>query len=308
MFKRELIAELKAAGYRPRAWAVYVRRHFDAALGLIAERPGPVRSVVAHGIALFVLFFFAALALGLTHGLDLGRRFFLAGALWVGLLCGWVLAHLGLLTDLAGRPLFQLGWPNALSLLRGATVPALLVLAGAGEHLLAVIVLAIGAATDVLDGYIARRYGPLSRLGVIMDAIIDITWYTAAFLAFTRAGLLPRWILALVMTRYGLLLTGAAVLYLRHTRLTIRPTRFGKATGALISIGLFLLLVNRILFDGTMIPGPAHAVAEGLLESALGILAGATVLHVLLLGALALRAGESDRRRAAAGRAQGSGR
>jgi phosphatidylglycerophosphate synthase len=308
MFKRELIAELKAAGYRPRAWVIYVRRHFEAAIRLIAERPGPVRSVVAHGIALFILFFVAALGLGLTHGLDLGRRFFLAGALWVGVLCGWVLFHLGLLTDLAGRPLFRLGWPNALTLLRGATVPALLVLAGAGADLLAVLVLAIGAATDVLDGFVARRIGPLSRLGVIFDAIVDITWYTAAFFAFTRAGLLPPWILALVMIRYGLLLTGAAVLYLRHTRLAIRPTRFGKATGALISIGLFLLLANRILFDGAVISDPVHAVAGGLLESALAILAAATVAHVFLLGALALRAAEADRARVPAGRAQGSGR
>ena len=308
MFKRELIAELKAAGYRPRAWAVYVRRHFDAALGLIAERPGPVRSIVAHGIALFILFFVASLALGLTHGLDLGRRFFLAGALWTGVLCGWVLAHLGLLTDLAGRPLFRLGWPNALSLLRGATVPAMLVLADAGAHGLAVVVLAIGAATDVLDGYVARRIGPLSRLGVIMDAVVDITWYTAAFVAFTRAGLLPRWILGLVMTRYALLLSGAAVLYLRHTRLEIRPTRFGKATGALISIGLFLLLANRVLYDSRVISDPIHDVTGGLLESALGILAAATVLHVFLLGAIARRAGEADRARVTAGRAHGGGR
>jgi cardiolipin synthase len=291
MFKREYIAELKAAGYRPRAWVTYVRRHADLALHTVIARPGPARSVVAHGAALCAILFALSFVLALNEGLELGRRLFLWGSLWVGVLCAWVLAHLGLLTDLAGRPLARFGWPNALTLLRGATVPPLLVLAAAGSLKLLAIVLVVGALSDVLDGIVARRIGPLSRLGVIMDAMVDIAWNTGAFWAFVSAGLLPPWILALVGLRYGLLLAGATVLYLRRTTLVIRPTRFGKATGALISIGLGLVLANRLLADGGWFTARTTAAVAGMLAAALALLACATVAHVLFLGAVARRAG-----------------
>jgi cardiolipin synthase len=291
MFQRELIAELKAAGYRPRAWITYVRSHADRALHTVIARPGPARSVVAHGVALFAVLFALSLGLALTEGLPLGRRLFFWSSLWVGALSWWVLLHLGLLVDLQGRPLFRLGWPNALTLLRGATVPPLIVLADAGALGLLAVILAVGALSDVFDGFIARRIGPLSRLGVIMDAVVDIAWNLGAFSAFVIAGLLPSWILALVGLRYGLLLAGATVFYLRRTTLTIRPTRFGKTTGALISIGLGLLLLNRLLADGGFLPAASSTAVAGMFAAALALLAAATVLHVLFLGAVAARAG-----------------
>ena len=289
MFKRELIVELKAAGYRPRAWVTYVRGHVNLALHTLMARPEPARSVVAHGAALCALLFAGSLVLALTDGLELGRRLFLSSALWIGALTAWVLMHLGLLTDLAGRPLQRFGWPNALTLLRGATVPPLIVLAEAGALDLLAIVLAVGALSDVADGFVARRIGPLSRLGVIMDAMVDISWNLGAFIAFVRAGLLPGWILGFIGLRYGLLLAGAAALYLRRTALTIRPTRFGKATGAVISIGLGVLLANRLLLNGGHIAPTASTTLAGMVAAALTLVAAATVLHVLYLGAVAQR-------------------
>jgi len=295
MFKRELIVELKAAGYRPRAWIAYVRGHVDLALHTLMARPEPARSVVAHGAALGAMLFALSLGLALGDGLELGRRLFLWSALWVGGLTAWVLVHLGLLTDLSGRPLARFGWPNALTLLRGATVPPLIVLADARALGLLAIVLGVGAISDVADGFIARRIGPLSRLGVIMDAMVDIAWNLGAFIAFVRAGLLPGWILGFIGLRYGLLLAGAAWLYLRRTALTIHPTRFGKATGAVISIGLGVLLGNRLLLDGGRIaPAPSTAVA-GMVAAALTLVTAATVLHVLYLGAVAQSGGKRPR-------------
>ncbi len=189
----------------------------------------------------------------------------------------------------AVRPLGRLGWPNALTLLRGATVPPLIVLADAGALGLLAIVLAIGAFSDVLDGFVARRIGPLSRLGVIMDAVVDIAWNVGAFCAFVIAGLLPPWILALIGLRYGLLLAGATLLYLRHTTLVIRPTRFGRATGTLISIGLGLLLANRLFAAGGGFTARTTAAVAGMLAAALALIACATVVHVLFLGAVARR-------------------
>src|SRR4030095_13733138 len=168
MFKRELIVELKAAGYRPRAWVAYVRGHVDLALHTLMARPESARSVVAHGAILGAVLFALSLALALTNGLELGRRLFLWSTLWVGGLTAWVLVHLGLLTDLAGRPLPRFGWPDALTPLRGATVPPLIVLADARALGLLAVVLAVGAMSDVADGFVAGRNRTLNPPGVIM--------------------------------------------------------------------------------------------------------------------------------------------
>ena len=295
MFKRELIVELKAAGYRPRAWIPYVRGHVDYALHTLIARPEPARAVIGHGAALVGLLFALSLAFALTDSLELGQRLFLWSALWVGALTAWVLLHLGLLTDLAGRPLQRFGWPNALTLLRGATVPPLIVFATADRLQPLAVVLAVGAVSDVADGFVARRIGPLSRLGVLMDAMVDIAWNLGAFIAFVIAGLLPGWILGFVGLRYGLLLAGGTLLYLRRTALTIRPTRFGKATGAVISVGLGVLLANRLLFEGGQIALAPSTAIGGMLAAALTLVAAATVLHVLYLGAVAQRIGRRPR-------------
>ena len=112
-----------------------------------------------------------------------------------------------------------------------------------------------------------------------------------SFWAFVSAGLLPSWILALIGLRYGLLLAGATVLYLRRTTLVIRPTRFGKATGALISIGLGFLLANRLLAEDGWFTARTTAAVAGMLAAALALIACATVVHVVFLGAVARRAG-----------------
>ena len=121
MFKRELIVELKAAGYRPRAWVPYVRGHVNLALHTLMARPEPARSVVAHGAALCALLFAGSLVLALTDGLELGRRLFLSSALWIGALTAWVLMHLGLLTDLAGGGLVGRGGASNRLARRGST-------------------------------------------------------------------------------------------------------------------------------------------------------------------------------------------
>jgi cardiolipin synthase len=67
--------------------------------------------------------------------------------------------------------------PNALSVSRLALVPVLLALAFSGLRTTFVVVLAISFATDVLDGFIARRLGQTSPLGARLDSLGDFAVY-----------------------------------------------------------------------------------------------------------------------------------
>lgn len=297
MFKRELIEELKSRGYSPRAWPGYVHGHLRLVREVIEARPAPVRSVIAHAATQFGLLLVFALALALLGEPGLGRHVFVAGALALVFFAAWSLLHLGLLVDLGGRPLLRFGIPNALTLFRGMAGPPLVVVAAGHELALAGVIYATAALSDVADGFVARRRGPVSQLGVVMDALVDIVWNSSTVLALTLAGILPKWILLAVAVRYGLLLAGSAVLYLVNAAMHIRPTRFGKLTGFFTS-GVILLVIGNRLFAGAGILGGARALeVESLLEVVLGFIIAATIVHAFVLGGLNLRAPGGRRER-----------
>jgi len=185
--------------------------------------------------------------------------------------------HLGLLTDLGGRPLLGFGVPNALTLFRGMAGPPLVVVALAHELALAGVIYAVASLSDVVDGFVARRRGPVSRLGVVMDALVDIVWNSSAVLALVLAGILPAWILLAVGVRYGLLLAGSAVLYLVHAGMHIRPTRFGKLTGFFTSMVILLIVGNRLAAGAGGLGAAPSREVESLLEIALGFIIAATI-------------------------------
>jgi phosphatidylglycerophosphate synthase len=288
MFKRELIQELKARRYRLPAWVDYVSQHLRLAHRVMEERPGPVRSVIGTGLVLLVLVFAFSVAVSLLRPGDLGQRILGPSLVWLGLLSLWTLLHLGLLVDLNGRPVPRLGLPNALTLFRGVTIPVLVPLAVSGEIVLLFGVYLASAISDVADGGVARRLGPVTRLGMVMDPVVDIVWNAAAIFALERAGLLPGVCLALILTRYSLLVIGSAVLYLRNTTLRFRSTRFGKASGAVMSTAILLVLLNKIAM-----PASAAPAVQELLALGMEILLWGTIAHVIALGVLNFRKAEA---------------
>ena len=65
-------------------------------------------------------------------------------------------------------------WPNALTGLRALGIPLFIYLAlGPQADGWAIVVLAIGGATDYFDGKLARALGQESKLGEILDPTID---------------------------------------------------------------------------------------------------------------------------------------
>ena len=63
--------------------------------------------------------------------------------------------------------------PNVLSMLRLLLVPVFLVLVVAGEYVAALAVLVAASLTDLLDGYLARRFDQVTRLGQLLDPAAD---------------------------------------------------------------------------------------------------------------------------------------
>ncbi len=123
---------------------------------------------------------------------------------------------------------------NGLTALRSLLAPVFLLLYVGGDRLRALAAFAAAAATDVLDGLVARALRQHTRLGAFLDPIADKLLAACALVALAATGRLPWWLPALVVSRDLAQLAGAALLRTTHRDVPVAPTRIGKyATFAL---------------------------------------------------------------------------
>lgn len=80
--------------------------------------------------------------------------------------------------------------PNVLSFIRLAMVPVFLVLILRGQDGLALLVLVISSLTDYLDGFIARTFRQISRLGQLLDPAADRLFIFAALIGLAVRGVI----------------------------------------------------------------------------------------------------------------------
>jgi len=102
--------------------------------------------------------------------------------------------------------------PNLLSMLRLVLVPVFLVLLIRGEDSWALLVLVVASVSDYLDGFLARRYDQVTRLGQLLDPAADRLYIFAALLGLASRDLVPWWIVLVVVGRDVFLLGVGVVL------------------------------------------------------------------------------------------------
>jgi CDP-diacylglycerol--glycerol-3-phosphate 3-phosphatidyltransferase len=105
---------------------------------------------------------------------------------------------------LSGQPLHPWTLPNAIGFARLAGIPVFLVVALSstdGQSALAAILFAVIGWADYLDGFTARLTGQYSRLGALLDPIVDRLLVVSGMVVCWHFELLPRWAIAVVIAR-----------------------------------------------------------------------------------------------------------
>jgi CDP-diacylglycerol--glycerol-3-phosphate 3-phosphatidyltransferase len=157
--------------------------------------------------------------------------------------------------------------PNALTVLRIFLVPLLVVVLLTrfeGHVYLGSAIFGLAVLTDYLDGYFARRRNEVTRLGILLDPLADKLLTAAAFLSLVEMGLVPAWVVMIILAR-ELAVTG-----LRNVAagrgILIRASGLGKGKMVAQVSAILLLLLSR--------PAPALRL-PGLV--ALGVVVGVTL-------------------------------
>jgi phosphatidylglycerophosphate synthase len=124
----------------------------------------------------------------------------------------------------AGAPLHPWTVPNAIGFIRALLIPLFLILAfesDDGTDPLPAIIFAVAAWGDYADGIAARVTGQYSRLGAILDPIVDRTLVISGVVVCWHFELLPRWALALLVAREVFMLVVGPPLVRRGVELKI---------------------------------------------------------------------------------------
>lgn len=160
--------------------------------------------------------------------------------------------------------------PNVITAARLVlVVPVVVGLIASRQHpVAATVLLVLFGSTDWVDGFVARRFNQVSRLGEIIDPLADRAGEMSIFATLLAVGLLPWWVLpVIVLVDLGLFVVVA-------TRLrALRPvtvTWVGKVRTAALMVALPLLTLSQV--DAAT--GPA------VMAAATTLLAIGCLLHV----------------------------
>jgi CDP-diacylglycerol--glycerol-3-phosphate 3-phosphatidyltransferase len=136
--------------------------------------------------------------------------------------------------------------PNALTVLRIFLVPLLVVVLLTrfeGHVYFGAAIFGLAVVTDYLDGFLARRRNEVTRLGILLDPLADKLLTAAAFLSLVEMGLVPAWVVMIVLAR-ELAVTGLRNVAVGRG-IDIRASGLGKAKMVVQVTAILVLLLSR---------------------------------------------------------------
>lgn len=134
--------------------------------------------------------------------------------------------------------------PNILTIIRFLLIPIIFYFALQDNYVVAVIFLILSGITDVLDGYIARKYSLITDFGTLFDPLTDKLTQISTLLVLVIQGIIPLWILAVVLTKELLMICGATFLFKKDT-IAIPSKWYGKAATVLFYVAIFFSMIKK---------------------------------------------------------------
>ena len=144
--------------------------------------------------------------------------------------------------------------PNLLTLARIAAVPVLILFLYEGRYGAALAVFVLAGITDGLDGWIAKRFKCVTRLGSILDPLADKILIVSTYVMLVLAGDLPFWLILLIGFRDLGIIAGVLVLNTLNGHVQMQPSLLSKVNTFLQISLVILVMVERI---GLIVLGPA---------------------------------------------------
>ena len=136
--------------------------------------------------------------------------------------------------------------PNAICVARIILTVPIVIFLVRGNFQTALILIVIAGLSDGLDGFLAKNFGWQTRIGGLLDPMADKLMFVSVFAALTWTGLVPIWLLAVVIGRDVVIVAGAFAYEFLIGPVEPRPTRVGKLNTATALVYLFFVMTYQI--------------------------------------------------------------
>lgn len=138
--------------------------------------------------------------------------------------------------------------PNILTSFRFLLIPVYIIvfLTDGSSKQFCAWIFVIASLTDVLDGYIARRFNMTTKWGQLMDPLADKLMQITVIVSLVYAGLVPMWFFKYLLIMETVMILAGAFLY--KNKIYIKSNVFGKLNTVLLFIVMLLLLATNVNF------------------------------------------------------------
>jgi cardiolipin synthase len=138
-----------------------------------------------------------------------------------------------------------LNLPNLITLTRLMSVPLMIWLIVSERFGVAFCVFVGAGASDALDGFIAKRFDCRTRLGALLDPVADKALISSVYVALVYTGLLPNWLVILVVFRDVTIIGGFVLLQTISAPRRFDPLFISKVN-TLVQIALVGYVLGRL--------------------------------------------------------------
>lgn len=141
--------------------------------------------------------------------------------------------------------------PNLLTMLRFLLIPIIVGYLNEGNYILAFVFLTVSGLTDVLDGFIARKFNFITNFGKLIDPLADKATQISVLTVLTIQNVIPIWILVIVLLKECIMIAGASFLYGKE--LVVSSKWYGKLSTVLFYVAIvssfFIKQFNLTIFN-----------------------------------------------------------
>lgn len=130
--------------------------------------------------------------------------------------------------------------PNALTIVRFILIPFIVIALINGNFMIAFALLTFSGITDILDGFIARKYNFITNFGKLMDPLADKCTQVSILATLSIKDIIPSWILCVVILKEFAMISGASFLYGKEY--VVSSKWYGKLATVLFYIAIVLSL------------------------------------------------------------------
>jgi cardiolipin synthase len=138
--------------------------------------------------------------------------------------------------------------PNIICLLRIALTVPIVILLAEGRYGQTLVLFAIAAVSDMLDGYLAKTFGWTSAVGKWLDPLADKLLLVSVFITLAVVGLVPVWLATVAVARDVVIGVGAGIYKWLFGPLEGRPTVPSKLN-TLVQLLYVIAVVWQAAFD-----------------------------------------------------------